>query len=122
MKTKKDITNKEDIEQLVLRFYQKIKADEIIAHHFSDVDWQKHLPIMFKFWENTIFYTGDYSGNPMQTHRDSHAKNKFTEEDFKIWIAHFTTTLDELFEGDKTELARQRAISIATVLRIKLLH
>lgn len=122
MKTKKDIQNKEDIEQLVLKFYQKINGDERIAHHFKDVDWQKHMPIMFKFWENTIFYTGDYSGNPMQTHRDSHAKKPFTEEDFKIWLAHFTSTLDELFEGEKTELARQRAMSIATVMRIKLLH
>ena len=29
---------------------------------------------------------------------------------------------DELFEGEKAELAKQRAISIATVMQLKLVH
>jgi hemoglobin len=32
----------------------------------------------------------------------------------------FTATVDELFEGEKAELAKQRAISISTVMRIKI--
>ena len=38
------------------------------------------------------------------------------------WLQLFTSTVDELFEGEKAELAKQRAMSIATVMQLKLLH
>jgi len=34
----------------------------------------------------------------------------------------FMQTIDELFEGDKALLAKQRALSIATVMKIKILN
>ena len=117
---KQDITTREDVERLVLSFYDKVKVDEQIGFIFSRVDWEKHLPVMFNFWENTLFYTGGYTGNPVEAHRRIHSFVPLKEEHFQRWISLFTATVDELFEGEKAELAKQRAVSIATILRIKI--
>ena len=122
---KKDIKTKEDIELLVRSFYDKVKIDPVIGHIFTTVikvNWEKHLPVMFDFWENTLFYTGSYSGNPIESHRRLHKIFPLNEEHFKRWVALFTETVDELFEGEKAQLAKQRAFSISTVMKIKILQ
>jgi hemoglobin len=121
---KKDIETKEDIKLLVDCFYQTVLADETLAYIFTDiakVNWQKHLPIMYSFWENTLFYTGTYNGNPMELHKHLHQLTPLTATHFKQWLLHFNTTVDELFNGDKATLAKQRALSIATVMQIKII-
>ena len=122
---KKDIENIEDIKLLINSFYDKVKADKTIGYIFNDiakVDWENHLPVMYNFWENVIFFTGSYNGNPMTTHVRMHNVVHFTTDHFERWIKLFTSTVDELFEGEKAELAKQRAISIATVMQLKILH
>lgn len=69
---KKDITSREDILLLVNEFYNKVEKDEQIGFIFTDimkVSWEKHLPVMYDFFENMLFYTGSYTGNPMEIHR-----------------------------------------------------
>ena len=122
---KKDIENREDIVVLINTFYEKVKKDEVIGYIFNDVakvNWEKHLPVMYDFWENVIFFTGSYTGNPMTAHKQLNQKTPLNTEHFQEWIKLFTKTVDELFEGDKAELTKQRAISIATVMQIKILH
>lgn len=122
---KKDIENIDDIKLLVNSFYDKVKADKTIGYIFNDiakVNWEKHLPVMYNFWENVLFFTGSYSGNPMIAHEKMHKAVGFTTTHFEQWIKLFTSTVDELFSGDKAELAKQRAISIATVMQIKIVH
>jgi len=51
-----------------------------------------------------------------------HQSANFTAEHFNVWLKLFTSTVNELFEGEKAELAKQRAISIATVMQTKLLY
>ena len=121
---KKDIVSKKDIELLVNSFYEKVKTDETIGYIFTDivkVNWEKHLPVMYNFWENSLFYTGTYEGNPMELHKHLHHVTQLTKEHFKQWVLLFTNTVDELFEGKTADLAKQRAISIATVMEIKIL-
>jgi hemoglobin len=118
-----DITNRADIELLINCFYDKVKADDIISYIFNDVakvDWPHHLPIMYDFWEGVIFYTNTYRGNPMQVHKDLNLKEPLTAEHFKRWLELFVATVSELFEGDKAELAKQRAMSIAVTIQVKL--
>lgn len=120
---KKDIANKKDIKKLVDAFYEKVRKDPVIKHFFSDVvnvDWDKHLPIMYKFWENVLFYTGNYTGNPMIQHKAIHAKSQMTMEHFQQWTSLFNETVNELFEGEKAETIKQRAANIATVMQIKI--
>jgi hemoglobin len=121
---KKDIENKKDIQKLVNSFYEKVKQDAMIGFIFTDivrVNWERHLPVMYDFWENTLFYTGNYIGNPMEIHRHLHKIVPLTVEYFTQWTYLFTSTVDELFAGEKASLAKQRAISIAAVMQFKIL-
>ena len=121
---KKDIESIKDIEVLVNAFYEKVKADDSIGEIFTrivKVNWEKHLPVMYRFWENSLFYTGTYEGNPMEIHQHLHHLVHLTKERFDRWTLLFTSTVDELFEGKTASLAKQRAISIATVMQIKIL-
>jgi hemoglobin len=120
---KKDIAGRKDVEILVREFYEKVKKDEVIGDIFikkAKVDWEIHLPRMYDFWENTLFYTGVYSGNIIQSHTRLNQQFPIEPQHFKRWVQLFTGTVDELFEGEKAHLAKQRAISIATVREIKL--
>lgn len=122
---KSDILTRADIELLVRSFYRKVVADDVIGYIFNNVvkvHWEKHLPIMFDFWENTLFYTGSYDGNPMLIHKHLHAKEALDAQHFQRWLLLFNSTVDELFEGATATLAKQRAISIATVMELKLAH
>ena len=119
---KKDILNKKDIEKLVNLFYEKVKEDPIIRHFFKeDFNWDKHLEIMYKFWENVLFYTGNYAGNPMNKHFEIHAKNPLSMKDFHQWTKLFNESVDELFSGEKADLIKLKASNIATVMQMQLL-
>ncbi len=121
---KNDIKNRSDIEQLVVCFYDKIKTDKTVGYIFIDiakVNWEKHLPLMFNFWENVIFFTGNYNGNPVEVHQHLHTMAPLTNTHFKRWNELFTQTVDELFEGSNALLAKQRALNISIVLQQKIL-
>lgn len=122
---KKDIANKEDIELLINSFYQKVKADDLIGFIFNEkikIHWEKHLPVMYGFWENVLFYTGSYEGNPLQVHQHINQIVPLSKKHFIRWNKLFDATVDELFEGAKATLAKQRAASISTVMQIKILQ
>jgi hemoglobin len=120
----KDIESKKDIELLVDAFYNKVQADDLIGYIFTDiakVNWEKHLPVMYSFFENMLFYTGSYTGNPMELHKHINRLFPLTEAHFARWELLFTQTVDELFAGEKAALAKQRAKSISAVMQIKIL-
>jgi len=122
---KTDIKNRADIEKLINAFYDKIKIDSKIGYFFNDVakvNWDKHLPRIYDFWENVIFYTGDFVGNPMAKHKELHQKSTMTEAHFQHWNALFNETVDELFTGEKAEEIKQRASNIAMVMMYKTLE
>ena len=120
---KPDILNREDIILLVNTFYEKVQEDNTIGFIFNtiaQVNWDKHLPIMYDFWENTLFFRGSYSGNPVKLHTHLHHLMPLTKVHFDQWNSLFTETVDDLFEGEKANLAKQRAQSISLVLQQKL--
>lgn len=120
---KKEITGRKDIELLVDEFYTRVRKDDLIGFIFSDiakVNWEKHLPIMYDFFENMLFYTGTYTGNPMELHKHVNRLFPLTDQHFDRWLLLFNTTVDELFAGQTAELVKQRAKSIATIMQIKI--
>ncbi|OQP64327.1 hemoglobin-like protein [Niastella vici] len=117
-----DIKDRADIKQLVDTFYTKVRADETIGYLFNDVakvNWEQHLPRMYDFWENILFQTGGFKGNPMVAHVQLHQKSPLSAAHFARWQELFLATVDELFKGDMAELIKQRARSIATMMLIK---
>jgi hemoglobin len=122
---KKDLERPADIKLLIDSFYDKVRADEVIGYLFNEVarvNWEEHLPVMYSFWEQVLFSMGDYKGNPMTAHQQLHQKSSLKQAHFNRWVGLFKTTVDDLFRGEKAELAKQRAESIATVMYIKILQ
>jgi hemoglobin len=119
---KKDLESRKDIELLINSFYDKVRKDEVIGYIFNDVakvEWEHHLPVMYNFWEDIILQSRKYSGNPMNIHTGLNQKTPLKPEHFARWKQLFLETVNEHFEGPNAELARQRAVSIATIMQIK---
>lgn len=120
---RKDVSNRMDIQLLVNGFYEKVRGDEVIGYIFNDiakVNWEHHLPRMYVFWEDVLFQTGGFTGNPMTLHLQLHQHSPFLTAHFDRWLHLFLSTVDELFVGEKAELAWQRARSIATIMQVKI--
>ena len=57
MRILEDIQNRWDIELLVDEFYKQVIPDDLIGFIFTEVealDLEKHIPIMYDFWETTV--------------------------------------------------------------------
>lgn len=122
---KKDIENREELEIFLWAFYKKAFADELIGRFFTEVvplDLETHIPIIANFWESVAFNKPSYRRNVMEVHQHIHDLSKIKKEHLDRWVKIFTGTLDEHFEGPKTELMKQRARSIATLMDVKLNH
>lgn len=120
---KKDITDRNDIDLLMKVFYNKLLNDDSISYIFTDVakiNIDEHLPVIADFWESILLHKNVYHNNTMKIHLDLNEKTPLTKQHFDTWLNHFTNTLDELFQGDVALLAKQRAVSIATVMQIKM--
>ena len=118
-----DIQNQDDLYLLVDAFYKKLLSDASISYIFTDVvkiTLEEHLPILVTFWSQAILGTGGYFKNLTQIHLDVNAKEYLSPELFKIWLTHFYEAVDENFKGDKAEQIKTQALSIATVMQIKI--
>jgi hemoglobin len=122
---KKDIGNREELEEFLRSFYKKAFADELIGKFFTEVvplDLATHIPVIADFWEAIIFNKHSYKKNVMEVHRHIHDLSQIKKEHLERWVKIFTGTIDEYFEGSRAELMKQRAASIATLMDIKLNH
>jgi hemoglobin len=81
---------------------------------------EDHLPILVTFWSQAIFNTGGYFNNLTQIHLDISEKEYLTPELFAIWIAHFNASVDENFIGTNSEKIKTQALSLATIMQIKI--
>jgi len=120
---KKDISSRGDLLLLVTRFYDKLLTDTSISYLFTDVakiDLDHHLPILVDFWDNILFDSDTYRKNAMQPHMNLHSKSPLLPHHFETWLRYFAKTVDELFEGDKAFMAKEKANSIATIMKIKI--
>ena len=116
---KTDIKNRKDIEKLVNAFYVKIKVDTSINYFFNEVakvKWEEHLPKMYDFFENILFSSGNYEGNPMATHQELNKKSPVSSDHFKHWNKLFGDAVDELFIGKNAEEIKERAKNISAAM------
>ena len=118
---KKDIANRKDIDRLINQFYTKINADNLLGPIFTKVNWEAHLPLMGDFWENLLFFTGSYEGNPMDLHKHLHSVLNLQPAHFQQWNHLFINTVDELFSGNNALMAKQRAMKISNVIQTQIL-
>ena len=120
---KKDISSREDLLQLISKFYEKLLAVDSINYLFTDIakiNLAHHLTVLVDFWDSILFQSDTYQKNAMQPHINLHQKSPLQPHHFETWLRYFNETVDELFEGEKAFLAKERALSVATVMKIKL--
>jgi hemoglobin len=116
---KQEIKTMEQIKELVDKFYGKVNADELLSPVFNQeakVNWEEHLPKMYKFWGTQLIGTGDYSGRPFPPHTELH----IGKAHFERWISLFLETVNENFTGEVAEIAKQKAGNIAAIFQHKL--
>ena len=115
---KRDVQNRQDVEHFVDEFYRKVVDDEVIGYIFNHVagfSWEKHIPIMYSFWETVLFGVMSYKGNPMLAHIELHKKVPLNTAHFDRWQMLFFETIDHLFAGEKVEDAK-RLVEVMSLL------
>lgn len=113
---KTDIKDKNDIELMVRTFYSSLLKNESIKPVFANTDFEAHMPHMIAFWSFVLLDEDGYKTNVF----DKHVHLQIKEEHFGIWLSNFEKTINDLFEGEKAELAKQRAQTIAFTFQMKL--
>lgn len=117
---KQDIQNRADIFTLVNTFYTKIRKNEELGPIFNEAihDWDDHLNHLTDFWESQLFMKNVFKGNPLRKHveLDQQSNNKLDNDLFGLWLQFWLGTIDELFDGERAKLAKERARNIASFM------
>lgn len=121
-----DVQNRDDLYLIVTEFYKKLLINKELKHFFGKFQdkttLEKHLNTLVDFWDNILFYTGTYGKNAMQPHLLLHQKNPFSKIHFETWLKLFNQSVDDNFKGENASILKNRALSVATVMRIKTIN
>jgi hemoglobin len=116
---KTEIKTEKDIKTLVDKFYEKVNKDELLSKIFNEeakINWEEHLPKMYRFWGTQLIGSMNYAGQPFSPHM----MLPINVTHFERWLKLFTETVDENFTGITAEIAKQKAKNIAGVFQYKL--
>jgi hemoglobin len=111
-----DISSRSDCERLVRAFYGRALTDPVIGWIFVDVahlDLEAHVPRIASFWETILLGAHSYNGGAFRPHAAIHAQARLRAGHFERWLWLWHTTVDELFAGERSELAKRHATRVA---------
>ncbi len=107
------------VHAVVHGFYDKIRADELLAPIFNRFiapeAWPPHLAKMCDFWSSLLLRTGRYDGRPLPAHL---AIPGIGEEHFRRWLTLFRETVGDLCPPEVAGLFMDRALRIAHSFRM----
>jgi len=118
-----DIEDRQDVERLVRAFYGRALEDPIIGFIFTDVaklDVEAHVPQIASFWETILLGAQTYRGGAFRPHALLHAKVPLRSGHFERWLVLWRDTVDELFAGERAELAKSHAQRVARAFHARL--
>ena len=118
-----DIEDRADCERLVRAFYGRALTDPIIGWIFTDVarlDLDAHVPTIASFWETILLGARSYAGGVFAPHAALHARVRLRAGHFDRWLALWRSTVDELFAGERAELAKAHALRVALAFQRRL--
>jgi hemoglobin len=104
------------IERLVRSFYERVRADEMLAPVFDARirDWEPHLQQMCAFWSSVALMSGRYHGAPMPKHMGL----PIDAAHFDRWLALFEATAAEICPPEAAAHFVERARRIAASLEL----
>jgi hemoglobin len=96
---------------LVDTFYAKVRDNETIGPIFNAEvkDWPTHLALLTSFWASVMLGAGTFRGNPME----KHMMLPLQPEHFRVWLALFRETAQEVLRPAGAELVIRRVERIA---------
>ncbi len=118
-----DISNREDCERLVRAFYGRALTDPVIGFIFVDVahlDLDEHVPKIASFWETILLGAQSYAGGAFRPHAVINAQVRLRAGHFERWLWLWRATVDELFAGERAELAKSHAERVARAFHARL--
>lgn len=116
----KTIQNREDVRLLVHAFYDKIRVDDLLGPifnaHIADEQWPVHLNKLTDFWETNLFGVAKFKGSPTQKHInvDKNLNYKIDQTHFGRWIQLWFATINERYEGELADKAKNAARKMST--------
>lgn len=111
-----DIKTRTDVEKMVSTFYDRVKADELLAPKFELVYWPHHLPVMYNFWSSVLLGDMSYNRSPLAKHMDLN----LSTEHFDRWLNLFCENMNAQFSGPVAEEAKNRARTISSLFQHKM--
>jgi hemoglobin len=118
-----DIEDRADCERLVRAFYGRALTDPVIGFIFVDVaklDLEAHVPRIASFWETILLGAQSYGGGAFRPHAAINAQVRLRAGHFERWLWLWRTTVDELFVGERAELAKVHADRVARAFHARL--
>ena len=110
-----DIKSREDIEVLINAFYEKLLQIDEIKPVFAGINFPAHVPHIVAFWSFVLLDEEGYKTNVF----DKHINLPIKVHMFDVWLDIFNSTVDQLYKGEKAEMAKQRATSLAYTFKSK---
>lgn len=124
--TPKPIASRDDVDFLVRRFYEQVRDHELLGPVFNEIvqDWEVHLVHLSDFWEMILLQTGPGAGkfNPTKVHREVDAKVDYSIDQvhFGNWLELWFGTIDQYYEGEVAEYAKEHARRMAHMLFMRI--
>lgn len=116
---KKDIEKLDDVKLLVNHFYDQVRQDDLLADIFNNTiqdRWQEHLEKMYRFWQTVLLDEQTYMGSPFVPH----AYMPLYQEHFDRWQTLFSATVDQFFDGENADKAKQQGQRMAVIFLSKI--
>ncbi len=116
---KNDITEYQDIKNIIDLFYNKLAADELLQDIFIKrlgADWQPHLTTIYNFWATILLGHTSYKGQSFLPHADMNLE----QIHFDRWLQLFNESVDYYCQGEVASDAKQRANTMAILFMSKI--
>jgi hemoglobin len=123
MAIRSDIETRDDCERLVRSFYGRALTDPVIGWLFTDVarlDLEAHVPRITSFWETILLGARSYGGGAFAPHAALNARAQLRAGHFERWLWLWQQTVDELFVGERAQLAKSHAVRVAGAFHARL--
>jgi hemoglobin len=102
---------REEINNLVDRFYAKVRLDPEIGPIFNAAidDWPSHLSLLKDFWSTVLLTERSYKGDPLSKHLEL----SLDPAHFARWLTLFAETSREVMSPEDAEFIIGKSHRIA---------
>ena len=110
---------RENLNELVIKFYAKVVKDDLIGPIFIDVlgkdmkndEWKAHIELLTNFWAAIALGDSEYNSSPFAPHVEF--ADRLSIKAFEQWLKLFFETLNTIYEPEIAQQFLARSKNIA---------